>query len=72
MSLFLWCLHMPRYFLGHVFGHAALLVKFVSLSLDGMASALMEIAAWLADVTDEDEFYGDFDSDDDDDEGLAT
>lgn len=74
MTVVLWVLHMPRYFLGHVFGHGALFVKFVSLSLDGLATALMEVASYLADVDNDGELYDGFDDDEDgdDDEGLAS
>lgn len=67
MRLLRWFLHVPRYFLGHLVGHLALLVQFISLAFEGLAEGIADVARWLADVTDEDEGddYGD-------DEGLAV
>lgn len=64
-----WLLHWPRYFVGHLFGHAALLVEWLAVSLDGLADGLLEIAKVLTDIEPDEELYDWSGFDDDDDEG---
>jgi hypothetical protein len=67
-DLGLWFLHIPRYFAGHLLAHVALLLQWLSLALEGLASAALDAGHWLADVPEDEGFY---DFDDFDDDGLA-
>lgn len=68
--LLAWLFHLPRYFLGHVVGHAALLARWFGWALEGLSDSLTQIARWLCDLGPSEDLYDDFDISDDED-GLA-
>lgn len=73
MNLILWLLHLPRYATAQVLALIAAHVQWTSLAIEGLASAILDIANWLADVTIEpvDDDYDGWTFPDDDDSGLA-
>jgi hypothetical protein len=72
VSLINWLVVIPRYFVGHCIGHAALLMQWTSMALEGLASALMDMTRWFCDIAEDEEVYGGFDDFDDDDDGGLT
>lgn len=63
MSFLAWLAHLPRYFVGHLIGHVALLLAWLAYALGGVSDGLTQIARWLCDVEDGEDLYDGFDDD---------
>lgn len=69
LQLLSFLLHLPRYFLGHCCGHAALMTKWIAWALEGWSDQLTACGQYLCDLPEGEEMYGG--EDDGDDGGLA-